>query len=145
MRSGSVWLAAAHLELDAQHVALGLQHTVIKLHGIAIEQLPSFAQRVATQRPARTVKQSTVDGFLTDDGLTLFYVTGPAIGAADMYVASRRSTDEPFADLTPLSDLNSASDERDPWLSADGARFYFSSDRTGRYAIYEVDVLEREP
>ncbi|HTU59027.1 MAG TPA: hypothetical protein VMF89_11350 [Polyangiales bacterium] len=85
-------------------------------------------------------RSSTVDGFLTDDGLTLFYVTGPAIGAADMFVAARRNTNEPFEHFVPLADLNTASDERDPWLSADQTRFYFSSNRSGVYAIYEAVV-----
>jgi hypothetical protein len=86
-------------------------------------------------------RSSTVDGFLTDDGLTLFYVTGPAIGAADMFVASRRDTDQPFEHFVPLADLNTASDERDPWLSADQSRFFFSSNRSGVYAIYEAEVV----
>jgi hypothetical protein len=88
-------------------------------------------------------RASTVDGFLTDDGLTLFYVTGPAVGAADMYVASRRNPDDPFEHFAPLDELNTSSDERDPWLSADGSRFFFSSNRTGRYAIYEALVVVR--
>jgi len=90
-------------------------------------------------------RSSTVDGFLTDDGLTLFYVTGPAIGAADMFVASRRSTGEPFAHFAPLRDLNTPSDERDPWLSADRTRFFFSSNRAGVYAIYEAEVVHATP
>ncbi|HET8935876.1 MAG TPA: hypothetical protein VFN67_20655 [Polyangiales bacterium] len=88
---------------------------------------------------------STVDAYLTDDGLTLFYVTGPAVGAADMFVASRRNTDAAFEDFAPLHDLNTASDERDPWLSADGSRFFFSSNRSGRYAIYETEVSRTDP
>lgn len=88
--------------------------------------------------------QSTVDGFLSDDGLTLFYVTGPEFGPADLYVASRRSTSDPFERGVPLDDLNTPSDERDPWLSADGREFYFSSDRSGQYAIY-VAAAHREP
>jgi hypothetical protein len=85
-------------------------------------------------------RASTVDGFLTDDGLTLFYVTGPAFGPADIYVAARRSTADPFEHFTPLTGINTASDERDPWLSPDGSRFYFSSDRSGPYAIYEAQI-----
>ena len=86
---------------------------------------------------------STVDGFLTDDGLTLFYVTGPAIGAADMFVASRRTPSEPFEHFAPLDALNTPSDERDPWLSADRTRFFFASNRSGVYTIYEAEVLAR--
>jgi hypothetical protein len=87
-------------------------------------------------------EQSTVDGFLSNDGLTLFYVTGPQFGAADLYVASRRSIDESFERDTPLDDLNTPSDERDPWLSADGRLLYFSSDRAGHYDIYVAAVRE---
>jgi hypothetical protein len=57
-----------------------------------------------------------------------------------MFVASRRHTHEPFEHFAPLADLNTASDERDPWLSADQTRFYFSSNRSGVYAIYEAEV-----
>lgn len=88
--------------------------------------------------------ESTLDGFLSDDGLILFYVTGPPIGPADMYVASRRSTSDPFEHHAPLDDLNTPSDERDPWLSPDGRELYFASDRSGQYDIY-VAAARREP
>lgn len=88
--------------------------------------------------------ESTLDAFLTDDGLTLFYVTGPAFGPADLYVAMRRSTSEPFEHWAPLDELNSPSDERDPWLSPDGRQLYFSSDRSGHYEIY-VAAAHSEP
>jgi len=87
---------------------------------------------------------STVDGFLTDDGLTLFYVTGPAIGPADLFVASRRTLDERFLEHAALTELNTEQDERDPWLSPDGTELYFASDRSGTYAIY-VAAVRREP
>jgi hypothetical protein len=84
---------------------------------------------------------STVDAFLSDDGLLLLYVRGPAFGPADLFAAQRRSTGEPFAPGAPLDDLNTESDERDPWLSPDGRLLYFSSNRSGQYEIY---VAERD-
>ena len=78
----------------------------------------------------------TIDGFLSDDGLTVFWDSGPEFGAADMYVAWRRSTADRFEHVTALSDLNTPSNERDPWLSPDGRLLFFSSDRGGRYEIY---------
>jgi len=104
-----------------------------------------FASRSAPSEPFETpelvselsdLEASLVDGFLTDDGLTLFYVRGPSFGPADLYVASRRALSEPFGFSTALSDLNTQSDERDPWLSADGRQLFFSSDRSGHYEIY---------
>jgi hypothetical protein len=88
--------------------------------------------------------ESTVDGFLSDDGLTLLYVTGPPFGPADLYSASRRSTADPFEYPTPLEELNTPDDERDPWLSPDGTELYFASDRSGHYDIY-VAAARREP
>ena len=90
-------------------------------------------------------EQSTVDAFLTDDGLTLLYVTGPAFGPADLYITHRRSTDDPFEAPVPIDDLNSAWDERDPWLSPDHSELYFSSDRGGQYNIYVAAVYEAAP
>jgi len=101
--------------------------------------------------------RSTVDAFLTDDGLTLFYSSGPpSAGAADggasdasaaavtsdLYVAWRRSVSELFSFILPLGDLNTAGNERDPWLSPDGTTLYFTSDRGGVLNIYTAQVLD---
>jgi hypothetical protein len=85
--------------------------------------------------------KSTVDAFLTDDGLTMLFSSSPTGGPGDIYEAWRRSTTEPFAMYAPLDDLNTASDDRDPWLTPDGTRLYFASDRSGVLTIYEAAVL----
>jgi hypothetical protein len=101
--------------------------------------------------------RSTVDGCLTDDGLTLFFSSTPAgpstdasvagadgaVPTGDLYVAWRRSVDELFSATQPLGDLNTASDERDPWLSPDGKLLYFTSDRDGVLNIYVATVDPR--
>jgi hypothetical protein len=100
--------------------------------------------------------RSTVDGSLTDDGLTLFFSSTPvsrvpdggvptdaAVPTGDLYVAWRRSTNEPFSETQPLGDLNTPADERDPWLSPDGKLLYFTSDRGGVLSIYVASVDPR--
>ena len=86
--------------------------------------------------------RSTVDAFLTDDGLTLLYSSGSFNGLttepADLYVAVRGSTSEPFSASAPLSELNTASEERDPWLSPDGKTLFFVSNRDGLLNIYQA-------
>lgn len=89
--------------------------------------------------------ESRLDGFLTDDGLTLFFVSGPSLGAADLFVAWRRTTDDAFSEPVPLDDLNTADDERDPWLSPDESQLYFASDRGGRYEIYVASARREAP
>ena len=80
------------------------------------------------------------DAFLSDDGLTLFYASSPIGAMPDLFVSWRKSTSQPFTVTDPLTDLNSAGDERDPWLSPDGTRLYFVSDRSGTLQIYESSV-----
>jgi hypothetical protein len=98
--------------------------------------------------------RSTVDGFLTDDGLTMFFSSAPlaelgdaevsaadaGVGHSDLFVAWRLSTSAPFLVTQPLDDLNTAADERDPWLSPDGKTLYFTSDRGGVLSIYTALV-----
>jgi WD40 repeat protein len=84
------------------------------------------------------------DAFLTDDGLTLFYASSPIGAMPDLFVSWRKSTSKPFTVPAPLVDLNTAGDERDPWLSPDGTRLYFVSDRSGTLQIYEAPVT-RDP
>jgi hypothetical protein len=82
--------------------------------------------------------ESSVDAFLTADGLALFYSSSPPQGAGDLFVAWRRTTSDPFTVSTPIDDLNTAHAERDPWLSPDGQTFFFTSDRGGILQIYET-------
>jgi hypothetical protein len=87
--------------------------------------------------------QNSVDGFLTEDGLTLFFNRSPGSGEnnGELYVARRPSLNEPFGDAMPLSSVNTSADERDPWLSPDGQHLYFSSDRDGTLDIYEARLI----
>jgi hypothetical protein len=85
------------------------------------------------------------DAFLSDDGLTMFYAAALNGNKPDLFVAWRLSTADRFSLPTPLTDLNTAADERDPWLSPDGTTFYFTSDRgDGVLQIYEASAM-RQP
>ena len=89
---------------------------------------------------------SMVDGFLTNDGLLLFYNREPEAGEGDLYMAWRTSLDEPFGRAVPLPLVNTDQDERDPWLSSDGKRFFFSSDRRdGRELDIYATIMELPP
>ena len=88
---------------------------------------------------------AVADGFLTEDGLTLFYSVTPPNQPPDLFMATRPSTAAAFSQPTALGSLNTASDERDPWLSPDGTTFFFSSDRSGSLQIYEVPAAAVAP
>ena len=75
---------------------------------------------------------SIVDGFLTQDGLTLVFKYEAPDDPGQLYWSTRTSLNAPFVGATPLPgvDVNTDEhDERDPWLSPDGTILYFASDR----------------
>lgn len=84
--------------------------------------------------------QSTVDGFLTEDGLMLLYSSAAEEDRGDLYYATRASDDEPFGPPTAIFDLNTVADERDPWLSPDGTTLYFATNREGTLDLYVATV-----
>jgi hypothetical protein len=88
--------------------------------------------------------QNSVDAYLTDDGLTLYFNRSPGAGESkgDLFVATRASESDTFGATAPVDSVNTADDERDPWLSPDGKHLYFSSDRDGTLSIYEALRLE---
>jgi len=101
----------------------------------AVDQ-PFGAPKIISELAAADA--SVADAFLSDDGLTLLYAAAHVGTKPDLFVAWRASTTDRFSLATPLTDLNTAADERDPWLSPDGATFYFTSDRSGSLQIYEA-------
>lgn len=79
------------------------------------------------------------DGFLTDDGLALYFSSDRLTGSQDLFVTERPSVTAPFAAPVPLATLNTPTySERDPWVSPDGHTIYFASDRTGSLQIYSA-------
>lgn len=87
---------------------------------------------------------NTIDAFLSEDGLTLYFNRTPGAGedTGDLYLARRGSTSEPFGASVALDSVNTTRDERDPWVSPDGKHLFFSSDRDGAMSIYEALFLE---
>ena len=94
-----------------------------------------------TPLPELEIGARVVDGFLTQDLLTLFYSSGDGEDEGDLFVVSRAGLDAPFGTPVALDGINSPSDERDPWLSPDGRRLFFTSNRGDSHDIYEAAVL----
>lgn len=85
---------------------------------------------------------NVVDGFLTEDGLMLLFTRDLRSDEEqeDIYVTMRPDLDSPFGTPTPVLGLNGSAHDRDPWLSTDRRRLYFSSDRSGEFEIYMASV-----
>jgi WD40 repeat protein len=69
------------------------------------------------------------DAFLTSDGLFVFFKRAAPGQSGDLFVSWRMSELEPFVEPIPLGAVNSEGDERDPFVSSDRIRFFFSSNR----------------
>jgi hypothetical protein len=81
--------------------------------------------------PALSTPAFDVQPALTEDGLLVVLASTRDGGAGgfDLWLARRTSTNESFQAPTPIKEVNSAADEYAGWLSADGCRIYFSSNR----------------
>lgn len=85
-----------------------------------------------------TTADSDADPFVSGDGLTLYFGSGPA-GVLDVYVTRRLTRDGTFDPPEPVGELNSDAHETDPWLSPGGRYMVLMSDRSGDNEIYESE------
>lgn len=81
-------------------------------------------------------------GCMTATGLRLYLAASRPgnAGMRDLYVTERASLTTPFGALIPLVSLNTTGDDNSPWVSADGRRIYFASDRSGSLRLYEASI-----
>jgi Tol biopolymer transport system component len=62
-----------------------------------------------------------------------------SMGLRDIFVAARPSIADPFGEAASIPEISSTADERDPWISRDERRIWFSSDRDGDYDIFVAE------
>jgi hypothetical protein len=78
-------------------------------------------------------KANESDAFLAGEGYELLFTR-----SKDLQFARRPALSAPFALVGPLKELNSSSDDRDPWATQDLRYIVFSSNRSGSYELYEA-------
>jgi Tol biopolymer transport system component len=99
--------------------------------------------------PTKLTELSTGDGdsdpVVSPDGLTLYFTSyrTETAGSSDIWVASRASTGDPFGTATNVAELNTAAAEWPTWISNDGCRMYFGSDRGGGMGGHDLWVATR--
>jgi hypothetical protein len=78
------------------------------------------------------------------DGLTIYFGSERpgGSGESDIWTATRPNLGAPFGAATVVPGINSPVDEFPSWLSPDGCRLYFSSERAG---VEDIFVASRDP
>ncbi len=116
---------------------------------------PGSANLYGTSRPDRTSPFGAItllnnvnvsgtfqlDPSAMSNGLLLVFrsIRGDGgVGGDDLYSAKRADAGSDFSQVTFLSTLNSASNDVQPFLTADGSEIYFASNRAGDYDIYRA-------
>lgn len=84
---------------------------------------------------------------LSADELTIYFSStrpgGVGIGTYDIYQATRPSISAPFANLLPVSGVNTSGDERAPRVTADGLSMFAISVAPGDPGHYHVTLATR--
>jgi hypothetical protein len=78
---------------------------------------------------------SNVSAGFDEQARTAVLAAGTGSGY-DLFLFQRGSADETFGEPMPLGELNSASDDFDPWLSPNGLALAFNSNRFGTYDVF---------
>jgi len=87
------------------------------------------------------------DPFVSRDGLCILFASNrpDGNGGYDLYMSTRRTVRANWTDPVNLGPVvNSSSDERQPFLSADGLTLYFSSSRPGGKGYQDIWKCTRE-
>lgn len=80
-----------------------------------------------------------ISPFPTQDALLIYFASDRS-GVTNLYVAARRSVEEPFDAPSPVTTVNSDAIDEDAWVSPGGGVMYFASRRGGGLAqIYRAD------
>jgi subtilisin family serine protease len=79
---------------------------------------------------------------LTEDELIIFFHSKRegGVGLHNIWTATRPSPDEPFADITPLDEININTTEKHqgPCVMPDGLTLYYTSDITGTWDLFRA-------
>lgn len=75
------------------------------------------------------------DGFLSADGLTLYF-SSDSSGGLELYTSTRATVGGTFGARAAIAEVNSTSNDEDVWVSPDQRTLIFTSDRDGNRDLF---------
>lgn len=123
-------------------VTLG-PHSGMLAGGFTVTALGAFS--APTVVTALAGSSADDDPTMTADGLELYFNASRPGGAGggDIWVTTRASRGDAWTTPTPVVELNTASSETTPGVSADGLSLYLGSDRAGGLGATDIYVATR--
>ncbi|MBX3197562.1 MAG: PD40 domain-containing protein [Labilithrix sp.] len=118
---------AAEMWLSIQPLSSAQRHLFRSVR----DQIGGYGPAVAVSELASARSEAGVA--FSADGLTIFFGSerDGGKGDSDIWTASRATVTASFGPATPVAELNTASGEYPGWVSPDGCRLYFASERQG--------------
>ncbi len=96
--------------------------------------------------PLNNFGNNDIRPVLSADGLTIFFARDDSSQLFHVWTATRSSTLATFGFPTEVADFDSGGSNNVPgWLSTDGCRMYFFSDRSGGKGNWDIWMATRPP
>lgn len=124
-------------------------HRASTTRGVEADDAPQFSGWSAPINLGPPINGAFADAgsFLSKDGLS-FYVSSSRPGGCgniDIWVSTRESRDEPWGEPQNLGcDINSGGLDAAPFLTTNGRRLYFHSDRPGGAGGFDLYASRRQ-
>lgn len=111
---------------------------------VAADDAPQFSDWSAPANLGSTVNSAAqdIEVSISKDGLSL-YIASNRSGTFDLWVSQRATVDDPWGAPQDLGSINTPAREQAPFLSLDGHRLYFFSDRPGGFGGTDLYVSRR--
>jgi len=104
-------------------------------NGASAQRFSAWSEPVNLGEPVNTNYNATFFSAISQDGLSLYYTNNQnpsSLGGFDIFVSQRTSLKSPWGPPVDLGqNVNSMFNDTRPFLSVDGHRLYFQSDRPG--------------
>jgi hypothetical protein len=117
-------------------------------NGASAQRFSEWSTPVNLGAPVNAPNTATFFPAISKDGLSLYFTANPrpdSLGGWDIYVSRRASVDAPWGPPENLGpNINTPYDETAPFLSTDGHRLYFESNRPDGFGGMDLYVSRRK-